>query len=135
MDIRKKIQQMHEASSNAEKEIVEEEIKNMFNSLSDSDKELIRNEFNKAWDEKLEETKAFLKKIDIAIKIEELSKYVSLSRISRDYFGKSKEWLYQRINGYNVNGKPANFTVKEREKLSFALKDISRIAYETSLKI
>ena len=90
---------MHEASTNSEKVIIEEEIKNNFNSLSESDKELIRNEFNKAWDEKLEETKAFLKKIDIAIEIEELSKYVSLSKISKDYFGKSKEWLYQRIHG------------------------------------
>ena len=126
---------MHEASSNSEKVIIEEEIKNKFNSLSESDKELIRNKFSNAWDEKLEETKELLKKIDIAIEIEELSKYVSLSKISKDYFGKSKEWLYQRIHGYNVNGKPAYFTSIEREKLSFALKDISRIAYETSLKI
>ena len=58
-----------------------------------------------------------------------------MAKIANDYFGKSKEWLYQRIKGYNVNGKPARFTEEERRKFSSALEDISRMAHETSLKI
>jgi len=61
--------------------------------------------------------------------------YASLSKIAKNYFGKSKEWLYQRINGYKVNGSPAQFTQEERAKLAMALQDISRMANETSLRI
>jgi len=135
MDIREWMQKMHEASTEIEKEQIVDEIKKEFHSLSDSDKELVRNEFTKAWDRKLEETKESLKKIDIALEIVELSKYVSLSRIAKDYFGKSKEWLYQRVKSYKVNGKPAQFTPEERKQLSSALEDISRMAHETSRKI
>ena len=37
--------------------------------------------------------------------------YLSLSQIAQDYFGKTRSWLYQRINGAIVNGKPAQFTL------------------------
>ena len=37
----------------------------------------------------------------------------------------TKEWLYQRINGNVVNGKPAQFTEEEKKTLNFALKDIA----------
>jgi len=135
MDIREWIQKMHNASTDTEKEQITVAIKELFDSLSNEDKELVRQEFLKSWDEKLEETKEALKKIDIAIEIMEISKYVSLSRIAKDYFGKSREWLYQRIKGYKVNGIPAQFTPEDKKKLSFALQDISRKAHETSLKI
>jgi hypothetical protein len=104
-------------------------------SYSEADKELVRKEFSQSWGEKLEEAEETLKKIDIAIEIIEISKYVSLSRISKDYFGKSREWLYQRIKGYKVNGKQAQFTSDDKKKLSMALQDISRKAHETSLRI
>lgn len=135
MDIIKLMQELHNASTEAEKEAIVDKIKQLFSSLTDADKELVRKEFSKAWDRKLEETKTVLDKVDIALELEEISKYISLSRIAKDYFGKSKEWLYQRIKGYSVNGKPAQFTPEEREKLSKALEEISRMAHETSLKI
>lgn len=36
-----------------------------------------------------------------------------MSYIAEHYFGKSRQWLYQRINGNIVNGKPADFTPDE----------------------
>ena len=135
MDIREWMQKMQNASNESEKAAIMATIKNEFDYLSTTDKEFVRNEFLKSWDEKLEETKETLKKIDIALEIIEISKYVSLSRIAKDYFGKSREWLYQRIKGYKVNGIPAQFTPEDKKKLSFALQDISRKAHETSLKI
>jgi len=71
----------------------------------------------------------------MAIEMEEIAKYISLSKIAKNYFGRSKEWLYQRIKGYKVNGSPAQFTPEERIQLSMALKDISRMANETSIRI
>lgn len=51
---------------------------------------------------------------------------VSMSYIAQRYFGKSRTWLYQRINGNKVNGKTASFTPAELLKLNEAIQDISR---------
>ena len=51
---------------------------------------------------------------------------LSMSYIAKNYFGKSRTWLYQRINGNNVNGKPAYFTRSERKQLQDALHDIGK---------
>jgi len=123
-------------SSNAQEEKrIEDEIKLQFSLLSDEGKKVVQKEFMKGLDEKLEEADKLIKKIDIALEISEISRYISLSKIASDYFGKSKEWLYQRVKGYNINGKPAMFTDEERQKFSIALQNISRMAYETSLRI
>jgi len=135
MDIKKLMQKMHDATTEEEKSSILNEIVSQFNSLSESEKETVRNEFMEGLNEKLKKAEELIKKVDIAIEVSEISKYISLSRIARDYFGKSKEWLYQRIKGYNVNGKPAQFTKEEREKLSLALEEISRMAHETALKV
>ena len=69
------------------------------------------------------------------VRLGEVAKIISISYIAEKYFGKTRHWLYQRLNGNTVNGKPARFTTAERQKLSEALSDISRLVNETSLKI
>ena len=135
MDIKQLMQQMSNSLTEQEEKRIEEEIKLQFSLLSDEGKKAVQKDFLEGLDEKLEEADKLIKKIDIALEISEISKYISLSKVASDYFGKSKEWLYQRIKGYTVNGKPATFTDEERRKFSFALQNISRMAYETSLKI
>ena len=54
----------------------------------------------------------------------DLADSINFSYIARAYFNKSKQWLYQRINGYNVNGQKATFTASERAKFNAALDDI-----------
>lgn len=71
---------------------------------------------------KLEELKA----LNVKASLVEVSEFVSLSYIAKNYFQKSKEWLYQRINGNIVNGKPAQFTAEEIETLNNALQDLSK---------
>lgn len=56
----------------------------------------------------------------------EVSEIVSLSYISKTYFGKTRNWLYQRINGNLVNEKKSQFTDDELKKFQKALKDISK---------
>ncbi len=56
----------------------------------------------------------------------EIPEILSMSYIAKTYFGKSRTWLYQRINGNKVNGKPAYFTRSERKQLQDALHDIGR---------
>lgn len=55
-----------------------------------------------------------------------LPEIINLSSVARRYFGKSRTWLYQRINGNKVNGKTAYFTRAELRQLQEALQDISK---------
>lgn len=66
------------------------------------------------------------KEINIKKQIEEVSEIISLSYIARVYFGKTRSWLHQRINGNIVNGKSAQFTATEMKQFQHALKDISK---------
>lgn len=63
---------------------------------------------------------------DIRRKLGKITDMVSMSYIASHYFGKSRAWIFQRINGNMVNGKPAQFTQEELKKLDQAIKDISR---------
>lgn len=67
-----------------------------------------------------------LKALNVKASLMEVSEFVSLSYIAKNYFKKSKEWLYQRINGNIVNGKPAQFTDEEIGTLNNALQDLSK---------
>lgn len=51
---------------------------------------------------------------------------IPLAFIAKEYFNKTKNWLYQRVNGNIVNGKPARFTDEEKKIFNEALKDISK---------
>lgn len=59
-------------------------------------------------------------------KMESILPMISVSYLAKHYFGKSSSWLYQRINGNKVHGKPAKFTAQELERLRHALKEISQ---------
>ncbi|GHT04862.1 hypothetical protein AGMMS49525_11700 [Bacteroidia bacterium] len=50
---------------------------------------------------------------------------ISVSYLAKNYFNKSPQWFYQRLNGNSVNGKPAKFTPNELMKLRDSLTDIS----------
>lgn len=51
---------------------------------------------------------------------------ISFSYIAKKYFGKSRGWLMQKVNGNTVNGKQATFTEDERKQFRAALQDISK---------
>ncbi|WP_455671705.1 DUF5053 domain-containing protein [Phocaeicola sp.] len=61
----------------------------------------------------------------IKLQMQEVSDIISLSYLAKKYFNKSRSWIYQRMNGNIVNGKPARFTNEELTILNSALKDIS----------
>ena len=73
-----------------------------------------------------ENMKEELNLLNTKAKLLEIENVISYSYIAKQYFNKSNEWLYQRIRGYNVNGKPAKFSKEELTILNFAMQDISR---------
>jgi hypothetical protein len=59
-------------------------------------------------------------------KLEDILPVISVSYLAKNYFKKTPQWFYQRLNGNNVNGKEAHFTHKELETLAIALKEIGQ---------
>lgn len=73
--------------------------------------------------------------IEESIDLEDIADMASMSYIAKKYFSKSRSWLYQRLNGNMVHGKPATFTPEERQTLAKALDDMSKKFKEKSLSI
>lgn len=53
--------------------------------------------------------------------------YLSVSKLSKDYFNKSSSWFYQRLNGNKIHGKVCRFTDKELETLDRLLKILASV--------
>ncbi|MCM1310820.1 MAG: DUF5053 domain-containing protein [Bacteroides sp.] len=62
---------------------------------------------------------------NILQKIGDLVFYVKFGKISKDYFGYSSSWLYQRLNGYDGNSKPCELTEEQTATLKSALHDLA----------
>ena len=69
------------------------------------------------------------------VNLGEVASMISVAYIAEKYFGRTRQWLYQRLNGYTVNGKPARFNSKEKLQLKEALLDISQQIQQTSFKL
>jgi len=107
-----------------------ERIKN-FESKTEAEKQEYINNSTTGLNNALAESKLLIEKVNL----EEVSNIISIAYISKKYFGKTRHWLYQRLNGSIVNGKPARFTPDEKNRLKEALQDISSIITNTSFKI
>ena len=77
--------------------------------------------------DKTTEISDFIDQATIKIQLADKAKILPLSYISEKYFHKTRQWLYQRINGNIVNGKPAKFTSDEIKTLNIAFQDISKM--------
>ena len=112
-------------------------LRDQFVSATDKEKEKITIELDKLQDENadafaeamiecMKETNKNLSDFLMREQLNDILPYISISAIAKNYFGKSKEWFYQKMNGNIVNGKPAKFTEEEIKNLNFALQDISK---------
>lgn len=57
--------------------------------------------------------------------IGEVYDLIPLSYIAEKYFGKTRAWLYQRLNGYQVRGKVYSLNEKEKEIFNKAMQDLA----------
>ena len=56
----------------------------------------------------------------------ELGGLINVSKLAKDYFGRSHSWFVQKVNGISVNRKRRGFTAEEYVKVSASLRDIAR---------
>jgi len=134
MDIKKIISDYH-GSSDSQKAEIREKLKNEFSLLPENEKEEVQRIFLESQNEVIEEGKEALQELKLKIELERVSKYVSMSYIAKRYFGKSRQWMNNRIKGNLVNGKPATFTKAELNQFSTALDQLSNEIKNTALRI
>lgn len=91
-----------------------------------NEKEKLISEFQGALNNSGKRIAFIEEQINLKLKLQEVSEIISLSYIAKNYFHKTRHWLYQRINGNVVAGKKQNLTQEQLKTLDFALKDISK---------
>lgn len=84
----------------------------------------VKEEYNRFMNEGLAEVKSGVDKLREQID----SRYdlLPISYIAQHYFGKSKAWLYQRLNGNKVRGKVYTLNDEQKNIFNSAVKDIAR---------
>ena len=117
-----------------------EKVKNLrdqFRTATEEEKKRIQIELDKLQNEDadafaeamvlcMKDTNRELSKMIMRQQLDEILPYISISAIAKNYFGKSKEWFYQKMNGNTVNGKTAQFSDEEVRVLNNALQDLSK---------
>ena len=68
-------------------------------------------------------------------KLGDLPDALSFSYIAQKYFGKSRAWLMQKVNGNKIHGKTVAFTDDERRQFREALEDLSKKMSEVAMSL
>lgn len=110
------------ATTQEEKNAVDLEMKK----LQDEDMDAWANAMVESARETADRAEVMVKQTRVREQLENALPVLPLSYIAEHYFKKSRQWLYQRLNGNIVNGKPAQFTDEEINTLNTALQDISK---------
>ena len=82
-----------------------------------------------------ENTVEELQELLILRQLQTVSPFISLSEISKTYFGKSRGWLSQRLHENKVRGRRVSLKPEELNILKAALLDISDKLKNTALSL
>ena len=125
--VKEEFERYYKASSTEERQTIIDEYKRRFESLSDEEKKIETARQFESVRAVLEGVKANNEELEarrIREKLGIVPEAISMSYVAKNYFGKTKTWLYQRLNGNKVNGKEARFTESEARQLQDALHDL-----------
>ena len=70
------------------------------------------------------ETVMMQQRVTVRQGLNDVYEEVNGAYLAKNYFGKSRSWLYHKFSGTN-NGVADDFSDVDRDKLKFALKDIA----------
>jgi hypothetical protein len=118
-----------------EKKAFDSEFRKFIESIPDDKKEQFSKIFMDSAISATNEARDLVDVVTVRQKMEPVLEYITISQIAKSYFKKSRQWLYMRLNGTPVNGKPAKFTDQELKILSQALKEISERILRVSQSI
>ena len=113
-------------SAEADRSAIDRQITELMDSMTGQEVEQLAVGVQNDFDNVHQEIAEIKEQLTIRERLEPVLPYLSVSKLSKDYFNKSSSWFYQRLNGNKIHGKVCRFTDKELETLDMALKDISQ---------
>ena len=113
-------------SAEADRSSIDRQITELMDSMTGQEVEQLAVGVQNDFDNVHQEIAEIKEQLTIRERLEPVLPYLSVSKLSKDYFYKSSSWFYQRLNGNKIHGKVCRFTDKELETLDMALKDISQ---------
>lgn len=113
-------------SAEADRSSIDRQITELMDSMTGQEVEQLAVGVQNDFDNVHQEIAEIKEQLTIRERLEPVLPYLSVSKLSKDYFNKSSSWFYQRLNGNKIHGKVCRFTDKELETLDMALKDISQ---------
>ena len=113
-------------SAEADRSSIDRQITELMDSMTGQEVEQLAVGVQNDFDNVHQEIAEIKEQLTIRERLEPVLPYLSVSKLSKDYFNKSSTWFYQRLNGNKIHGKVCRFTDKELETLDMALKDISQ---------
>lgn len=137
-EMRADFERFKKLRTDEERKAFEQEVQTRYEQMTDDEKARCREACQSGLKATAEACDDFARRAEETLlrdKLGELPEAVSFSYIARKYFGKSRNWLYQRLNGYTVNGKKARFTEGELRTFRHALDDIRAMLAQASLKL
>lgn len=120
------LKELWKQSGEADRHIIDQQLKELMDSMTDSEVERLTSEVQKDFDNIHLEVTDIKEQLTIRERLEPVLPYLSISKLSKDYFNKSSSWFYQRLNGNKIHGKVCRFTDQELATLDMALKDIGQ---------
>ena len=141
MDVRKeyfRLKELNMHSTGEDRVRADEALEHFLNGLNEADKEIVFKAIEEDFaslHRTAHEARELKEKIALRDQLEDVLPLISVSALSKKYFGKSSSWFYQRLNGNLVHGKPAAFTQEELFRLADALKEIGNKINHAALSI
>lgn len=120
------LKELWKQSAEADRLAINRQITELMDSMTDHEVEQLAVSVQNDFDNIHQEVADLKEQLTIRERLEPVLPYLSISKLSKDYFNKSSSWFYQRLNGNKIHGKICRFTDKELETLDMALKDISQ---------
>ena len=120
------LKQAWKKANETERLQIEEETDLFLKLLSDEEKKAVFEAIDEDFKAMHKEVDDIRQSINIRNKLAPVLPAISVAYLAKNYFSKTPQWFYQRMNGNKVNGKPATFSDSEIQTLNFAIQDISK---------
>jgi hypothetical protein len=126
MDLTVELKKLKSYVNNRDTDAFNACLKALYEKGSPEEKDAITRFVETELNESTRKLKTVVSDIQIRVQLGDAIDLLPLSYIARKYFNRTRQWLYQRINGNTVNSRAARFSESEIETFNFALQDISK---------
>ena len=99
------LKELWKQSAEVDRFSIDRQITELMDSMTDQEVELLAVGVQNDFDNIHQEVAEIKEQLTIRERLGPVLPYLSVSKLSKDYFNKSSSWFYQRLNGNKIHGK------------------------------